>query len=266
LAIITRNDKWHIEQNWENFTLDTPLDGAYQKGVWTDWVLHVKWSPDDSDGFIEAFRDGVSVFTASGKNKYDDGRPVYMKFGIYKWDWQTDPQKSVTDQRVMFYDSLRIADQAGTRAEVDPANAAPQDLILRPQNDVIPWTVHRAPSASEALNKAVTEPTQVGRGSYIWAGGVGRATEVSVGITSSGQGRPATAWFYANTGVDTRLRVDVIWRGAIINSTTVDPGQPFRWRSIPFTLGSAANELRLRFTSVDGGDANVRAAYFNLRS
>jgi hypothetical protein len=57
--------------------------------------------------------------------------------------------------------------------------------------------------------------------------------------------------------------MEVVWRGMILGSTTVEPGEPFQWRSVDFQLATApaVDDLRLRFTSLDGGDSNVRAAY-----
>lgn len=265
LAIITRDGQWQISQHWENHAQHTPL-GSYSTERWTDWVLHVRWSPE-SDGFIKIWRDADEVFSVSGKNKHADGRPVYLKFGIYKWDWQSNPGRSTTDQRVMFYDSLRIADESGSYETVDPAGAVPQVSVMRPVDDVRPWVVNGVGTAAQAIDDTVTQPTPVSSSDYIWSGGVGRVTEVGVGAISSGPTSSARAWFYANTGVSTRLRVDVVCNGASLGTSTVDPGQPFGWRSVEFPMTDvrATDVLRLRFTTVEGGDSNVRAAYVAVR-
>jgi hypothetical protein len=264
LGIITNNGQWQISQHWENFERHTLL-GSYRTGVWTDWVLHIKWSPE-SYGFLHVWQDGADVFSEMGRNKHADGRAVYMKFGIYKWDWQSNPAKSQTSQRVMFYDSLRIADETGSYNEVDPTTNAPQAMILRPESDITPWLVRGASNASDALNDVVTQPTPVTSADYIWAGGEGRVTEVSVGTSSFGQGSTAKAWFYANTGIDTRLKAEIVWKGQTLGSTTVEPGESFAWRSVTVQLVSApaTDDLRLRFTTIDGGDSNVRAAYMSV--
>jgi hypothetical protein len=261
LSIVTRDGQWEVSQAWENSPTHTPI-GEYQTGRWTDWVIHLKWSPE-SDGLIMIWRDGQEVFSVDGKNKYNDGQAVYMKFGIYKWDWHSNPSRSSTDQRIMFYDSLRIADAGGSYEMVDPASSPPPLVILRPKSDVVPWTVKGAPTASEALGDIVTQPTPVTSADYVWAGGSGRVTEVSLGTTSSGQGSTSQAWFYANTGVDTRLGVEVILAGRVLAATLVEPGQPFRWRSVDFSMTDLATteDLRMRFTAIGGGDSNVRAAY-----
>jgi hypothetical protein len=70
----------------------------------------------------------------------------------------------------------------------------------------------------------------------------------------------------ANTGASTQLRVEVVWGGAARATTVVAPGAPFTWRSITATPPNqqALDDLRLRFTTLGGGDSNVRAAYFQL--
>jgi hypothetical protein len=261
LALGTKDGQWQISRHWENHE-EHALPSRYETGRWTDWVVHARWSPG-TDGLVEAWRDGSEVYCRTGKNKYDDGRPVYMKFGIYKWDWQSKPSRSRTDRRVMYYDSLRVADETGNRETVDPAGPPAQAVILRPRSDVVPWTVRGGATASEVLDDAVIQPTPVRAGNHIWAGGVDRVTEVKVGTTSAGAGSTAQAWFYANTGIDTRLRVDVTCDGDVLVSTVVDSDEPFRWRSIPFPITAAVTgrELGLRFTALDGGDSNVRAAY-----
>ncbi len=92
-------------------------------------------------------------------------------------------------------------------------------------------------------------------------------TEVSLSAAAlTGSTSGSTAWFYANTGAATRLRVDVVWGGAVRATTTVTRGASFAWRSVAATPPDQAsvNDLRLRFTSLDGDDSNVRAAYFEL--
>ena len=261
LGLITNNGQWQISQHWENHEHHTLL-GPYVTGRWTDWVFHIRWAPD-AQGSVTAWRDGAEVFSTTGKNKYADGRAVYMKFGIYKWDWQSNPQKSNTNRRVLYYDSLRIADQSGSYRDVDPANVTPQAVVLRPREDVASWTVHGAATAFAAIDDAVTQPAPVDSSDYIWAGGVGRVTEVSVGRTSTGSSSTAQAWFYANTGRDTRLKVEVLAGAEVLGRLVVDPGEPFRWRSIGVPVANLRplDDLRLRFTSVDGPDSNIRAAY-----
>jgi hypothetical protein len=59
------------------------------------------------------------------------------------------------------------------------------------------------------------------------------------------------------------LKVEVLAGAEVLGTLVVDPGEPFRWRSIGFPVANLRplDDLRLRFTSVDGPDSNIRAAY-----
>jgi hypothetical protein len=87
-----------------------------------------------------------------------------------------------------------------------------------------------------------------------------------VGTTSIGPASTAEAWFYANTGADTRLKVEVLAGAEVLGTLVVEPEEPFRWRSIRLRVGNLrpADDLRLRFTSIDGPDSNIRAAYVSV--
>jgi Polysaccharide lyase len=121
LALVTRNGNWEISQNWESYQHQTVV-GAYQTGLWTDWVFHVKWSSGD-DGLVQIWKDGRPVTdfaNKAGKNTYHDpNHGNYMKIGIYKWDW-SQGRPSDTTRRVMYHDELRVADASGGYATVAP--------------------------------------------------------------------------------------------------------------------------------------------------
>ncbi|GAB3440503.1 hypothetical protein GCM10027436_23920 [Actinophytocola sediminis] len=124
LSIETQDGNWQISQNWENTARDTRL-GAYQRGRWTDWVVHVRWS-SGSDGVLRIWKDGVPVpgfENRTGRNSYSDPR-TYLKIGIYKWPW-AQGQQSDTTNRVMYHDELRIADASGSYDQVAPPSTPP---------------------------------------------------------------------------------------------------------------------------------------------
>src|SRR5687767_1542426 len=98
------------------------------------------------------------------------------------------------------------------------------DAVLRPDGDVNrQWTGGTAGSAAAALDDLVVAPNPVSAQDYIYAAGAGRRTEVTLSTSNmvGGEGT-VTAWFYANTGVRTTLRVEVVQANTVLASTTVE--------------------------------------------
>ena len=172
----------------------------------------------------------------------------------------------------------------GNMTVIDPATNCEYDFFaagsglgsttaLRPDGVVTSgWPVRSpttpAPSASDALRDRVTQPAGVPAADYLAASSpAGKVTEVTVASARRTSDTTAgKAWFYANTANTSRLRVDVVWQGAVRATTIVAKGQTSAWRSVSVLppTQAALDDLRLRFTSLDGGTANVRAAYFAL--
>jgi hypothetical protein len=82
-----------------------------QKQKWLNLSIHFKISTG-SDGFVEAWIDGVKIGIVNGPNspKLDGcGKPIqppYLKVGVYKWSWQTKATDS--SSRQLFIDNLKI--------------------------------------------------------------------------------------------------------------------------------------------------------------
>lgn len=121
LSLTSRNGKWEISQHWEELGQDGKhtVVANQQVGRWTDWVFHIRWS-EGTKGLVEVWKDGVRVFQQTGKNKYADGAGTYFKFGIYKWDWTSNPTRSNTDRRIVLHDELRVRDGSGSYNAVAP--------------------------------------------------------------------------------------------------------------------------------------------------
>lgn len=125
-------------------------------------------------------------------------------------------------------------------------------------------------SAWAAIDDAVTDPTSVPATDWLWAGGANRVAEVKLDYPRYNGMQPmdAAVKFYANTGIDTQLRVETVACGTVKASMTIPAGQGFGWRSFntkaaKLYCGNTGQDqhLRLRFTTIGGGDSNVRAAY-----
>ncbi|MCC5576279.1 heparin lyase I family protein [Microtetraspora sp. AC03309] len=118
LALLTDEGRWKID--FRGATIDL---GPYATGTWTDWVFHVKWRTD-SQGMFEVWRNGQPVLQRTGATHAGGPRSPYFKFGIYKWDWNDPKKPSDTNERVMFYDSLRLGDQRATYDDVKPGGGS----------------------------------------------------------------------------------------------------------------------------------------------
>ncbi|WP_433728149.1 hypothetical protein ACQP2Y_14200 [Actinoplanes sp. CA-051413] len=162
--------------------------------------------------------------------------------------------------------STALAAPAGAAPPGTPAAAAADtSVVLRPDGDIVrQWTSGTAGPAWSALDDAVVQPASVSAADYIYAGGTGRRTEVTLATTSLTGGTASVAgWYYANTGAGTQLQVEVVTAGRTLVGATIPAGSGFTWRSVSATGITQAdlNDLRLRFTTAGGGDSNVRAAY-----
>jgi hypothetical protein len=149
------------------------------------------------------------------------------------------------------------------------ASAQAATYTLRPDTNVSnQWLVTGAPANWDAINDAVNQPTSVSSTDYIFSGGTGNVSEVGLTTRALSGETPqsGTAWFYGNTASTTQVKMEVVWSGAVRATYTLAAGATFGWRSVSVTppTQAAIDDLRLRFTTVGGPDANVRAAYFDL--
>jgi hypothetical protein len=86
---------------------------ANERGRWTDWVVHMKWS-HLGDGITEIWRNGEKITDRKGPNCFNDKIGPYFKMGIYKgWMDRETPQGTV-GRRVIYHDEVRIAGPGGS--------------------------------------------------------------------------------------------------------------------------------------------------------
>lgn len=76
-------------------------EGAWEKGVWHDWVFGVRWTYED-EGFVQVFHDGEQVVSYEGPIGYNDVAGPWFKWGIYRDD--------VPEVQVLFHDAYRRGD------------------------------------------------------------------------------------------------------------------------------------------------------------
>ena len=122
---------------------------ASDRGKWTNWVFHIKWGwLPEHNAKLEVYKNGTKVVDRNGlPNTTNDVRGPYFKMGIYKWDWNncclpdgTDPTLEIVnkygkpmlnedgtlklrylaDERVVFFDSVKIGDEDSRLIDVTP--------------------------------------------------------------------------------------------------------------------------------------------------
>ncbi|WP_372338337.1 polysaccharide lyase [Corallococcus llansteffanensis] len=89
----------------------TPL----KRGVWQEFVFHVKWSPDPSVGFVELWHNGKQVLAKKKAMTMYAGQSSYLKMGLYRDD-------SITPVGVVYHDGYI---QATSREDVFPPVVQP---------------------------------------------------------------------------------------------------------------------------------------------
>lgn len=115
--------------------------GACRRGVWTDWVVNIKWS-GKSDGFLKVWKDGVRVVDYNGPVKYEDDGVASWKLGIYKADWNGDSKDAPgPPSRTVYHDEIRIGDANSGYDAVKPgvpgSNALGPLIASSPMNGTI---------------------------------------------------------------------------------------------------------------------------------
>ena len=132
-------NRWYLALNAEaEHTCDdrlkeNKLDTAFylskvERGTWTEWVVHVKWSANQ-DGFLEVWKDRKQVVDYDGPTCYRN-LGVYLKMGVYKSSWYENINsseeellrkgkcKSNVDQRVLYIDDVKIIEGAAELHEL----------------------------------------------------------------------------------------------------------------------------------------------------
>ncbi|UCD52250.1 MAG: polysaccharide lyase [Phycisphaerales bacterium] len=133
MALSTTNGRWSWVSRWDakrntfasgkrqyGGTRDYDL-GPYRTGVWTDWVIHIKWSYG-SDGFLEVWRDGRAVIDAGGPNAFNDEHGPFFKMGLYKGWRDPDRPSGAVNRRTLYHDEFRMGGSEASYADVAPGS------------------------------------------------------------------------------------------------------------------------------------------------
>ena len=126
LAFSTANGRYYLSRRWDDALITSNermiaagktelLDlGSYQgdKGKWVDWKFHIKWGWLKSQKpLLEVFKNNRRIAEFNGlPNTTHDKMGVYLKLGIFKWDWKEDPDASRLGTRIIYYDEISVDD------------------------------------------------------------------------------------------------------------------------------------------------------------
>jgi hypothetical protein len=119
---------WRISNTWDPNLVtkknnvvgkESLYSGAFKRGVWTDWVFHIKWS-HEADGIIEVWKDGTRIVNKRGPNTYNDLLDPYLKIGSYKYTWKGNIVPSTANKRVIYFDEVRIGNASASYKDVAP--------------------------------------------------------------------------------------------------------------------------------------------------
>jgi hypothetical protein len=133
LALSTTAGRWGIVTRWDakrntfesgkrQYGGQHDYDlGPYQRNIWTDWVVHVKWSYKP-DGLLQVWKNGEKVIDQTGPNAFNDAQGPFFKMGLYKgWQKPETPSDTVS-KRVLYHDEFRMAGPDGTYESVAPGS------------------------------------------------------------------------------------------------------------------------------------------------
>lgn len=121
LAIAVKGDRWSIQRAFgptSDIKRDSKtLDELVQKGVWSSWVIHAKWSSGD-DGLLQIWKDGKVVWEVQGPNAYASrARTPYFKTGIYHPQWKPkngEVKPGPVTERKIFITDVKIGNERTT--------------------------------------------------------------------------------------------------------------------------------------------------------
>ncbi len=130
LSIATKYDRWQISRAFGPKDKiqrgHKILEGVVERGKWTSWVVHARWSSGD-EGKIEVWRDGALAWSVSGPNTYlSKPRTPYFKTGIYHPEWRKEnadafeKQNSVLVERIIYTADIKMGESGATYRDVAP--------------------------------------------------------------------------------------------------------------------------------------------------
>ena len=153
LGFYISNGQWQIDKRHSDIKIQTsnpnPItmwSEPYENGVWTDFVVRVRWDyRTNGNGLTQVWMrtDAADpwrqVVDDTGPNSYNDDEDIYLKTGIYKWSWASQSPTPGITQRVLFIDEVNLGAANSSFDEVAAPDASTgggvsSDCIRYPSN------------------------------------------------------------------------------------------------------------------------------------
>jgi hypothetical protein len=132
LRLLAENGEWLLPSIWDSKRLghtwfsELAPDGhalerlgPLDRGRWTDWVFHIRWSYG-ADGLLEVWKDRLPIVRRIGPNAYNDALAPYLKVGIYVPQWTAQPPLTPIDRHTIHFDAIRVTENPATLLEMSP--------------------------------------------------------------------------------------------------------------------------------------------------
>jgi hypothetical protein len=124
LSLHTRNGHYYLYRIWDDAEITTDAElirkghvheydlGSYinDKGIYVKWAFHVKWGwLESQDPMLEVYKNGIKILDLDGlPNTMNDQKGVRQQLGIYKNDWDNNPNNSLVDRRVVYFNNVNV--------------------------------------------------------------------------------------------------------------------------------------------------------------
>lgn len=117
LSIRINGDHWDIRTIWDSSLITNRVQGdqilwsaPLERARWVKWVVRARWSYTER-GILKIWKDDTLIVDRKGPNSTRDiaGGP-YFKFGIYKPAWKRQNIGSRVNQRIIYFNNIRIGE------------------------------------------------------------------------------------------------------------------------------------------------------------
>jgi chitodextrinase len=97
-----QNDQWSIVGAASISPRPRWVLGGVRRGAWTDFLVHHKWSPDRSVGFVEVYVNGALALPKTFTRTMENTNPLFLSVGYYR------DTSATTGPATLYVDAVRV--------------------------------------------------------------------------------------------------------------------------------------------------------------